>query len=75
MSCVVIAGSAVRIAKVLAFVAQCVNAPLLIDVQSTGVVDRESRLRGYVRVGVIEQLITRFVYRPERREVDKELRH
>lgn len=71
----VFAGPAMCIAKVLAFVPQRVNAPLLIDVQSTGVVDREGRLRGHERIGLVEQPVTRFVYCPERREVDEELRH
>lgn len=75
MSCVVFAGPTMCIAKVLAFVSQRVNASLLIDIQSTRVVDREGRLCGHERVGLIEQSIARFIYRPERREVDEELWH
>lgn len=71
----VIARSAVRVGEVLALVAQRVDAPLLIDVQSAGIEDRQGRLRGYELVGLVEQPVARLEYRPERREVDEQLRH
>lgn len=71
----VIAGSAMCDAEVSTLVAQRVHAPLLVDVQSGRVVDSEGGLRGYERVGLIERPIACFVYRPERSEVDEQLRH
>lgn len=64
-----------REAEVFALVAQRIHAPLLVDVQSGGVVDGEGGLRGYVRVGLVERPIACLVYRPERREVYEQLRH
>jgi hypothetical protein len=55
---VVIARSAVRVTEVLALVAQRIDAPLLIDVQSAGVEDCQGRLRGYKLVIFVEQPIT-----------------
>jgi len=72
---VVIACSAMRETEVSALVAQRVHAPLLVDVQSGRVVDGERGLRGYERVGLVERSIACFVYRPERREVNEQLRH
>jgi len=72
---VVITGSAMREAEVFTLVAQRIHAPLLVDVQSGGVVDGEGGLRGHERVGLVERPITCFVYRPERREVYEQLRH
>lgn len=72
---VVIARSAMRVAEVFALVAQRVDAPLLIDVQSTGVEDCQGRLCWYKLVVLVEQPITRLVNCPECREVDEQLWH
>jgi len=64
-----------REAEVFTLVAQRVHAPLLVDVQSGGVVDGEGGLRGHERVSLVEWPIACFVYRPERREVYEQLWH
>jgi len=71
---VVFAGSAVRVGKVPALVAQRVYASLLIDVQPARVEHRERVLGGHVRVGLVQRPVARLVYRPERREVYVQVR-
>lgn len=75
MGRVVLAGSTVCVREIFALVAQRVHAPLLVDVQPTWVVDRQWWLGGHERVGFVQQLITRLVYRPKRREVNEWLWH
>lgn len=71
----IFAGSAVRVGKVPALVAQRVYAPLLIDVQAAGVVHRQRVLGGHVRISLVERPVARLVYRPKRREVYVQVRN
>jgi len=72
---VVIASPAMRGTKVFTLVAQRIHTPLLVDVQSAGVEDCEGGLCGHKRVGLVERPVACFVYRPEGREVNEQLRH
>lgn len=72
---VILAGPAVRVAKVFALVAQRVHAPLLIDKQPAGIVHCQRGLSGHVRVGLVQQPVAALVYRPERGEVNEKFWH
>lgn len=75
LSCMVIASYAVRVAKVSTLITQRVDAPLLIDVQSAGVVDGQRGLCGHECVGLVQQPVASFKYRPKRCEVYEQRGH